>query len=64
MAKVKIKLLTDRNCLVMGYSKRGDVIELDSSEARSMLEVGLAEPVAETRAKRASRATSKPVESR
>lgn len=64
MAKVKIKLLTDRMSLETGYSKAGDVIEVDSSEARSMLEAGLAEPVAETRAKRASRATSKPVETR
>lgn len=56
-ALVKVRLLTSR---IDGNISNvlGDVIEVDAREAKVLLETNQAEPVAETRAKRASKATA------
>ena len=60
---VKVKLLTSR---VDGHDSwvPGDVIEVSASEAKALLEADLAEAVAETRAKRASKAAAPAAETR
>lgn len=63
-SKIKIRLLTAR---VDGNESwvAGDVIEVDSTEAKALLDAELGEAVAETRAKKATKATSaKTVETR
>jgi len=63
-SKIKIRLLTSR---VDGNESWvvGDVIEVDSAEAKALLEKGLGEAVAETRAKKVTKATAdKTVETR
>lgn len=61
--KIKVKLLTSR---VDGNESwiPGDVLEVDGDEAKRMFEAELAEPVAETRAKKATKAAAKPAETR
>jgi hypothetical protein len=63
VAKVKVKLLTsrvdDKNSWVAG-----DVIEVDAAEAKALLEGEYAEPVAATKAKRASKASIEDAETR
>jgi hypothetical protein len=63
VAKVKVKLLTsrvdDKDSWVAG-----DVIEVDAGEAKALLDGGYAEPVAATKAKRASRAVKDEAETR
>lgn len=63
MANVKVKLLTSR---VDGSDSwvSGDVIEVASDEAKALLEGGYAEPVAATKAKRASKAKVEDAETR
>lgn len=63
MSKIKVKLLTSR---VDGNESwvPGDVIEVDAAEAKALLDGGYAEPVAATRAKRSSKATSTDAETR
>jgi hypothetical protein len=54
---VKVKLHVWRsNSLETHFP--GDVIEVSANEARQLIETDQAEPVAETRAKRASKATA------
>jgi hypothetical protein len=63
-SKIKIRLLTSR---VDGNESWvvGDIIEVDAAEAKALLEKGLGEAVAETRAKKATKATAdKTVETR
>lgn len=57
MAKVKVKLLTSRVEARGDVQHEGDIVELDASEAKTLLERGQAEPVA-TR-KRSEKATRK-----
>jgi len=63
MAKVKVKLLTAR---VDGKDSNvaGDVIEVDAAEAKALIEGEYAEPVAQSKAKRASRAVKEDAETR
>jgi hypothetical protein len=63
MANVKVKLLTSR---VDGNESNvpGDIIEVSATEAKALLESEQAEPVAEGRAKRASKAVVADAESR
>lgn len=63
VAKVKVKLLTAR---VDGSESwvAGDVIEVDAAEAKALLDGEYAEPVASTKAKRASRAVKDEAETR
>lgn len=63
MAAVKVKLLTSR---VDGHDSwvPGDVIEVDANEAKALLEAGLAEPVAQSKSKRSSKAVAGDAETR
>lgn len=63
MTNVKVKLLTSR---VDGNDSwvPGDEIEVSSDEAKRLIEAELATPVAQTRAKRASKAKAEDVETR
>ena len=56
-AKIKVKLLTSR---VDGNDSWvvGDIITVDATEAKALIEGDYAEPVAETRAKKTTKATS------
>jgi len=56
-AKIKVRLLTSR---VDGNDSwvYGDVLSVDADEAKRLIEGELAEPVAETRAKKATKATT------
>ncbi|NBW21872.1 MAG: hypothetical protein EBR82_79350 [Caulobacteraceae bacterium] len=63
MAKVKVKLLTSRVDDKESWVA-GDVIEVDAAEAKALLEGEYAEPVAATKAKRASKASSGDAETR
>jgi hypothetical protein len=63
-AKIKVRLLTAR---VDGNDSwvTGDVISVNGDEAKRLIEAELAEPVAETRAKKATKAAdAKSVETR
>jgi hypothetical protein len=55
--KIKVKLLTSR---VDGNDSwvTGDVITVPADEAKRLIESELAEPIAETRAKKATKATA------
>lgn len=63
MANVKVKLLTAR---VDGSESwvSGDIIEVSAGEAKALLEGGYAEPVAESKAKRSSKAKAPEAETR
>ena len=63
MANVKVKLLTAR---VDGHESWvvGDIIEVSASEAKALIEGEYAEPVAASKAKRASKASSGDAETR
>jgi len=63
VARIKVKLLTARVDANDSWVT-GDIIEVEAAEAKALLEGGYAEPVAATRAKRASKATSDPAETR
>ena len=64
VAMIKIRLLTARVDGNESWSY-GDVLEVDADEAKRMFAAELAEPVAETRAKKATKATAeKSVETR
>jgi hypothetical protein len=56
-ATVKVKLHVWRSDTTESHAP-GDVIEVSTDEARQLIESNQAEPVAETRAKRASKATA------
>ena len=55
-SKIKVKLLTSR---VDGNDSwvPGDIVEVSADEARALIAGDYAEPVAETRAKKATKAT-------
>lgn len=63
MAKVKVKLLTARVDDKQS-NVAGDVIEVDAAEAKALIEGEYAEPVAQSKAKRASRAVKEDAETR